>query len=160
MVSVHLQPYGCSFTWQRKVANAVPVEPCILRHQWSAETLNGPISIFHLPSYDNKICRAQHNKHSEYPTSLLVTSPNRDIRTDEAPKPNGSFERAGSRLTWFVPSAPLLHWFYSQMTSHIQGFVHCLHTENWVIHSACKRRLIKWKSLGVIFNTISLFTCF
>lgn len=111
MVSVHLQPYGCSFTWQRKAANAVPVEPCILRHQWSAETLNGPISIFHLPSYDNKICRAQHNKHSEYPTSLLVTSPNRDIRTDEAPKPNGSFERAGSRLTWFVPSAPLLHWF-------------------------------------------------
>lgn len=39
----------------------------------------------------------------EYPTSLLVTSPNRDIRTDVAPKPNGSFERGGSRLTWFVP---------------------------------------------------------
>lgn len=42
--------------------NAVPAEPCILGHQWSAETLNGPISVFHLPSYDNKICRVQHKQ--------------------------------------------------------------------------------------------------
>lgn len=84
--------------------NAVPVEPCILRHQWSTETLNGPISIFHLPSHDNKKCRVRHNKHSEYPTSSPVTSPNRDIRPDEAPKPNGS------RFTRFL----LLHRFYPQ----------------------------------------------
>lgn len=147
------QAYGCLFLLGRGAYKLCANGVMYPHHQWSSETLKGPISIFHLPSYDNKICKAEYNKQSESPTYSLMTSQNRDTRTNGALMPNDSLDRLF-----------LIKCFIVIVISVIcTDFTHAVFCTSfhWIPqtrehsdkHSAFKRNLILWKSPLVKFNT-------